>query len=269
MNDTPKKRGYALTGLMALGALGCGSGSPDDGADSEVTGFPLPTGTDESGTGAESGTSGSETETGEDTSGETEAPTPGCSYRGTVCGEYLVCQCSCDYSADCCACESTTCTLDAHCGEGEVCNVWVENHYTYSECVPTDCANATPVFLAGAAADPSAFADIRCAAQLEVHDTALLDLADFEDLEHVMRDVFLSHNANLMTLTGLAITQVETLHITHNDGLTDISALTSLEQIRGGVIRCNPKLDPAHVEAVLAQIPGGELIELDSRDDPC
>jgi hypothetical protein len=264
MSDLRTTRGYALTGLMCIGGLGCGPG--DAG---EPTGYPMtgPIGAD-SGSGSGAST---ESEAGEATNAD-DSWAPECQYPGSVCGEMSLCQCSCDYSADCCECEDTTCTNDSHCPEGDSCMIRVEQHQhgATSLCVPSACAGAVDVWLLEPDADPSEFADVACAFSLGITNTLLVDLTAFANLEYVVEDITISANPMLATLNGLAVSEARHIDVGYNDNLTSIDALTSLTSIAGGSISCNPQLPTPDIEAVLAQIPGGDLVEVTHNGEgPC
>lgn len=271
MTQQRTTRGFALTGLMCIGGLACeqGGGGADAQATDESTGYEL---TDTSGSDSSSSSATgfeTQTETGESTMPETDEP-PDCSYRGDICGEMSVCQCSCDYSADCCSCEPTACTQDIHCPGEEICLVYVEDHSTKSQCLPAACAAAPSVSLSGPDADSSEFAGVVCARSIRIEDTSLVDLSDFNTIEHVVGAMQIVGNPMLSTLDGLSISEASTIEITYNDNLASVAALTSLESIEGGTIYCNGQLPALDVDAALAQISGGDLVEVaNNGEGPC
>jgi hypothetical protein len=272
MDNSRGKRGYALSGLVCMGTLACGSDRPSGLEGSETTGDPMTTTETSSTDGSETGT-GSESESETETStGETDDGELDCSYRGDICGELTVCQCSCDYSADCCYCAPTQCTEPEHCPADDICEVFVDMHHTYSVCVPPSCETASTITADGANATLSDFMDVACARDIYITYTTMIpDLAPLAALEAVIDRVTIVNNTGLISLDGLAITHARALEITYNDGLTSIDALASLESIEEGNIVCNPQLQNADVEAVLAQIPGGDQVTVygNGGEGPC
>jgi hypothetical protein len=134
-------------------------------------------------------------------------------------------------------------------------------HHTYSVCVPPSCDVAGSINADGANANLSDFMDVACAQNLYIASTTMIpDLVPLAALEAVINRVSIVNNTGLISLDGLAITRARVLEITYNDGLTSIDALTSLESIEEGSIVCNPQLQNADVEAVLAQMPGGDQV---------
>ena len=175
MDRTRLRRGYALTGFLSLTALGCPA-DDDDGSDTETgtTGFPL--------TGTESGTAGNDTGTSETETGDPPGKMEGdpCSYRGDICAEYIICKCSCDYSAACCECGYTTCTQDDHCPEGYYCRIYLAGGAPNSTaCLPEmgGLAGASEVV------DPSAFADPR--SDIGLPDLELMTSLPIAQTEHL------------------------------------------------------------------------------------
>jgi hypothetical protein len=276
MDNSRGKRGYALSGLMCVGTLACGPDRPSgQEASDTTTGYPITTESSdaESSEGQDTETAstfnGTETDT---TTSDTDDTGPAdCSYRGDICGEMSVCQCSCDYSADCCECEPTLCTENVHCPPGDICEVFVEMHHTHSVCVPPACEAVGSIHAEGPAANLSDFSDVACAHSLYITGTTMIpDLLPLAALEAVLSRVVIGDNTGLTSLDGLGITHARVLEITYNEGLTSIDALTSLESIDEGFIYCNPLLPTADIEAVLAQIPGGELVEVaNNGEGPC
>lgn len=268
MDVGSKSKGYALTGLLCAGAVGCGPDVVAAEDETGATGFPM-TDTGASETDESSSSSTSDDESTSATTFSTDDGGGACEYRGTVCGELEVCQCSCDYTADCCWCEPTTCTDDSHCPDGTFCSIWVSQHWAESDCLPLSCQTAVAIELIGVEADPSAFADVACASSVTIEGTALTDLSGLSDLEHVLDSVSITDNPDLQTLDGLAIPAVEWLALTYNDSLTNVDALASLESIGYGEVYCNGALDPEHLDAVLAAIPDAQVAAGQNGEGPC
>jgi hypothetical protein len=73
MDNSRSKRGYALSGLVCVGTLACGSDRPSGQEGSETTGYPMTTTESSSTDGSETATgseTGTETSTGESDDGE-------------------------------------------------------------------------------------------------------------------------------------------------------------------------------------------------------
>ncbi|PRQ09811.1 hypothetical protein [Enhygromyxa salina] len=114
------------------------------------------------------------------------------------------------------------------------------------------------------------YADLTCARSVNITETPLVDLSDFANLEFVLEGIWLERNPALATLDGLSISEARTIDILFNDNLINLDALTSISELEGGTIYCNAQLQPAEIEAVLAQIPGGDLVEVvNNGEGPC
>jgi hypothetical protein len=161
---------------------------------------------------------------------------PMCVEDGWICAEFGVCQCT-DLWGDC-GCEPVECTEDSHCADDQTCE-WVSGQDDpVLACVPNYCMRVWDIQLLGDT-DPSIYKDEACADAVVIEGTPWTQLPWFENLHYVHK----------------------TLNVRSNPMLTSIAGLAGLQEIvGGGAITDNPQLPTADVEALLAQIPGGDAV---------
>ena len=258
MTQTKSSRGYMLnfTGLACASALACGPSDSSDTSETNAdqgstdsTGYMMESGSD---SGSDSGTDTTDTST--DTSSTTDPPE--CSYGGDICGEMLVCQCSCDYSSDCCSCGAVECTDDTHCADDQRCTRHSEsNNYPNLLCVPDYC----PSYLDAAFESGS---DASCAWELNIIYTDAPQIGDFPNLRYIHEWFQVSDSTMLPDLNPLAALE-HVLIIENNAALTSLNGLANLQVIEGGGrVENNPLLPTADVEALLAGVEGGDAVSV-------
>jgi hypothetical protein len=274
MNDARKYRGYPLNlaGIACFGALACNSDpiANDGGETTGMTGYPMESGTTGD-TETETTAQTDETETSETETGE---PEPECDYPGVSCGEeLLVCQCNCDNSEDCCACAMVPCTEDRHCDAGQGCSTLGAPNDAYYLCLPDYCEDSIHEVYLGSDQDLSDFAGTACVRSLQTGALSWTDVSGLSSLRYVHELLVISSSPMLSNLDGLAaLERVDEIVIYDNPTLTSVQGLAGLQEIvTGGSIHNNPMLPTAEVEALLAQIPGGDLVGVCGNldGDPC
>jgi hypothetical protein len=235
---------------MWVGGLACGSTPSSEESSGIVTGFPL--------------------DTGEDDSGADSDGYPMCLEPGWFCGEYGICRCTGD-TLDC-GCESVECTTHEQCGEDRTC-AWIGTQKQPDRvCVPSDCDQLSGLILIGDA-DPSGFEDMLCAEFVSFQETPWAAITGLDSLLYVHFHLLVASNPALLDLDGLTtLERVGQLQIQGNPSLVSVAGLAGLQEIvDGGAFTDNPMLPTADVEALLAQIPGGDTVlvcgNLDG--DPC
>lgn len=265
-----------FVGLACVGAMACGPSVEDAATE---------------GGGATSSTNGADT-AGDGTTGSADGSSQGypltdgngsdtwpedeCRFRGDICGEFLVCQCSCDISnIGCCSCEEAACTEDAHCEPGSVCiNVSDVSTWVMLACVTAECADPVDAFVA-TAEDAASYAGLACLASLTVTGPSVPDLSAFESLVSIDGPLRIEGTA-LTDLGGLeGLTEIHGLAIVGNPDLADIGALFGLSDVGQSpvffnTIRDNPSLPAADVHAWLAGADIDDVEVCGNLDDvPC
>jgi len=260
--------GYRLEahGIACLGMLACGP-QVEDSANGGSGGYDI------SGT-AESENSGVVVPDSYDGGEDTEPPAE-CSTRGDICGEFSVCQCDCDYDSYCCACEPAVCTADTHCNADERCLFTsTAREGVELACVPAHCEVGLDRRSVRVVTTEQAESHTgeTCVLSLEVLGSDLVDATAFSSLQYVHSSLSIRDNPGLVDLDGLqSLASIRGLGIERNAALMSIAALSGLESVSGGVIRDNPMLPTAHVQAVLDGVAGGEDVEVCGNldGDPC
>lgn len=166
--------GYRLhfTGVACAAVLGCGPEVGKDGAEGEgSSGYSL------------SGITGVDPD---DSSAETIAR-PECN-SGEICGEYSVCQCSCDADPFCCACGPVACTEDAQCPSGNKCLLTGGgslNSWDY-DCFPAVCAEGnTPSSRFDETSPPDLSTSAACVGTLVIENTQWEDFSRLPNLQFI------------------------------------------------------------------------------------
>jgi len=252
----PTRHGYTLSllGLACAAGLACGSDQPvDDEPTGPVTGSPLDT-------------SGEDQDQSTD-DGDLESH---CDEPGWICGEYGICQCT-GHTLDC-GCTPVECTKDSQCGADRTC-AWVSDPLLPDRaCVPGYCSQLLEIAWVGDVG-PSFFADERCAEFVSIVETPWTEIAGLDSLRYIHGDLYVRLNPALVQLDGLAtVERVASMQIENNPALTSIAGLAGLQEIvDGGEIINNPLLPTGDVEALLAQIPGGDAVTVCGNldGDPC
>jgi hypothetical protein len=258
-----------LAGLACAGAMACGPSVEDAATEGDGT----------AGTASGEASQGGATESSQGyplTDGDSSGPEPECMLRGDICGEFLVCECSCDISdLGCCWCEEAACTRDAHCEPGSVC-IDVDDTSTWVElaCVTAECADPVDALVA-TDEDAASYAGVACLASLTAMGPGVADLAAFESLVSIDGALRIEGTA-LADLGGLeGLTEINGLAIVGNPGLTDIGALFDLSNVGQSpvffnTIRDNPSLPAADVHAWLESIDASSTEVCGNLDDePC
>lgn len=277
-----------LTGAVCVGALACGPSTQSttgSGEGSSSTGFDLTRTSGSSTTTSTTNATGTPATTDATTeppmtttspdgsSSSSDGGPPECEQRGQICGEFLVCQCDCDFSVDCCGCLAADCTQDSHC-EGICENVSETGTWVELACVPPAC-NGSSFDYAYVQTDAETmnYAGETCLGQLLIFDSALLDLSPLASLEYVHHELAIDTDTTLASLAGLEVLrEVGGLSLIANTTLSNLDALAGLEEIRdGGMIRDNPSLDRADIDAFLAGVQGGDAVMVcgNLNDAPC
>lgn len=270
-----------LVGLACMSAMSCGPvAEPPVGESSgdESQGYPLTSGngTTTAATTGELDSSATASTTGD--SGTSSSGEPGtttgdalaCEIRGEICDEFLVCDCSCDASPDCCFCEPAVCTSDRHCEPDHVCTDVGKGYRLDMQCVPSECLAPRDVLVA-TQQEVASLAGVVCTASLTILGPAITDLTPLESLDSVAGELRIE-GTSATTLSGLGgLAEVETLVISDNGSLTSVAVLAGLYIDQGGTIRDNASLPGADVHDMLAMTSGGELVEVCGNldDVPC
>ncbi len=259
--DGSGSSGYALTGTSSATSTSTSSTATTSAPETTTTSAPETT------TSVDDGSSSGSSSTG-------EAIEP-CDYPGDLCGEFSVCSCSCDVLPDCCECTDAVCTVDGHCDGDDICeDVSSFGAGVWLQCVPPACEGAgfeeaSPTTVEEA----MAYEGVACLGTLGIALSSLVDLSQFASLEYIQFDFYVALDSSLLTLSGLeALRRVNVLEISGNTALSNIDALSGLEQIvSGGQITDNPNLDRAQIDAVLAGVDGGAAVMVcgNLNDIPC
>jgi hypothetical protein len=269
MKLSRSSRGFALnlTGAACLGALACGPNqASQEGGETDGS---MESGTEESPSESDTDSDPDPTET-DPTETDTNDPEPECDYPGTVCGELSVCRCDSDTDVDSCACVDVACMEDQHCEGEQICGMIGAPQQVNYLCLPDYCEQSISgeELYAG-----HEYSGSVCVDSLLVYAITWTDLTPLANLRFVNQGLEILSNDELVNLDGLAaLEQVGSLSIGGNQALTSVQALAGLQGINeGGSIRNNPLLPTAAVEALLSQIPGGELVEVCGNldGDPC
>ncbi len=193
------------------------------------------------------------------TSLTTAAEDDDCTKMG--CGELQVCSCECDIIPTCCGCKQVQCTADEHCPAGDQCLYHGDDDGTDRVCGPPLCAGSN--ILSHYIYSDSMLAnlgEVICAYKIWLTGdiTTLTALAPLTYV-HFELEVIGTQATSLAGLENLS--DVGDLVIRDNVDLTDISALAGLKTIRfGGKIDRNVNLPTAEIEALLAEIEGGDSV---------
>lgn len=249
---------------------GTGTGEGDSGSSGlslDSTGVP--------GESSEAGSSGapegSSSSTSPESSSTTDDGVDHCIVDTDICGEFSVCVCSCDYDPKCCTCEASECTEDAHCGDAASC--MFEAH-SGAHCFPVpNCHSLWGSAVLESQADVASLEGTTCTGQVQADNASLTDLGAAASLMWIDISFAIVNDATLTTLDGLeGLRHVGVIHLDSNAVLSDIGALAGLEEIvDAGSISNNPMLPAADVHALLAGIPGGDLVIVCGNldDVPC
>jgi hypothetical protein len=254
MTHGRESRGFVLSLTACLGGLACGPDQTSMESTAAVTGYPLETG---------------EADSNGDGDGDDETY---CQEAGWLCGEFGICQCSGDVIPDSCGCEPVECTEDSHCADEQICASLWDPHFPSRACVPDYCMGLTEITI-GSDTDPLVWADETCAEVVIVELTPAMEITGLDNLRYVHGSLNVRFNEALVQLDGLAnLERVGSVQVKENPQLTSVAGLAGLQEIvEGGTITNNPLLPTADVEALLAQIPGGDAVVVCGNLDgePC
>jgi hypothetical protein len=194
-----------------------------------------------------------------------------CGMDTSLCGEFSVCVCTCDYDPECCTCEDSICTEDAHCGDAASCII--EAHST-GYCIPVpNCHGLGGLYQLESQADVAALEGTTCTGSVRADGASLTDLGAAASLMWIGYSLEIVNDATLTTLDGLdGLRHVNAILLDSNAVLSDVGALAGVEQIvEGGSITNNAMLPAADVHAMLAGIDGGDTVMVCGNldDVPC
>jgi hypothetical protein len=181
-----------------------------------------------------------------------------CDLPGQVCGEFLVCQCSCDVGTGCCLCEATECTDATHCEGEDICSEVGDSHFPQLECVPPVCASYLQEANIG---DPSLYEGDTCLSRVSIGGESIVDISPLSSLQYVHEELEIA-SSGLIDLTGLeSVAEVGALQIDGNPSLTSIAQLAGLQRIgEGGYVSNNPSVSAAEIHTLLDAIEGGDAV---------